>query len=203
MQSIQCCIYAAIIIARIDRNEYAYSDSGCAAVGWWNQAFSEVADGACCKREEDISKVHSPLINSQSSMTNHKKRSIGIPPQGSKHQEDQHKFWRILESKTSRRHCHKDQDLLPRGQKYWNRKGSAEFQDWKGYRVGRQKSRVAAEGLTSVVLTAPMRSITSIARSIDRSWSDCIEDRIVVGALAGKFWLHRVDENFTRVTSHE
>ena len=203
MQRIQCCIYAVIIIARIDRNEYCLFGFWLRCSRWWNKAFSEVAAGACCKRVEDISKVHSPLNNSKSSMTNHKKRSIGMLPQGSKHQDNQHKFWRILESKTSRSHCHQDQDFLPRGQKYWNRKDSAEFQDWKGYRVVRQKSRVTAGGLTRAVLTAPMRSITSITRSIDRSWSDCLEDKIVFGALAGKSWLHRVDEKFTRVTSHE
>ena len=48
-----------------------------------------------------------------------------------------------------------------------------------------------------------MRSITSIARSTDRSWSDCLRDRLIVGALDGESWPHRLDENFTRVTSHE
>jgi len=48
-----------------------------------------------------------------------------------------------------------------------------------------------------------MRSTTSIARSTDRSWSDCLRDRLIVGALDGESWPHRLDENFTRVTSHE
>ena len=36
------------------------------------------------------------------------------------------------------------------------------------------------------MLTAPMRSTTSIARSTDRSWSDCLRDRLIVGALDGE-----------------
>ena len=36
------------------------------------------------------------------------------------------------------------------------------------------------------VITATMRSITSIARSTDRSWSDCLRDRLIVGALDGE-----------------
>ena len=47
------------------------------------------------------------------------------------------------------------------------------------------KFRMAAGGFAYAVLTAPMRSTTPIARSIDRFWSDCLRDRIVVGAFAG------------------
>jgi len=46
-----------------------------------------VADGACCKREEGMNKVHSLLNNSKSSMTNHKNRSVGILLKGSETQE--------------------------------------------------------------------------------------------------------------------
>jgi len=49
---------------------------------------SEVADGACCQRDEDMNQVHSLLNNSKKSMTNHKSRSVGILLQGSEPQED-------------------------------------------------------------------------------------------------------------------
>ena len=57
--------------------------------------------------------------------------------------------------------------------------------------------------ISSTHATAPMQSTTSIARSTDRSCSDCLRDRLIVGALDGESWPHRLDENFTRVTSHE
>jgi len=37
----------------------------------------EVADGACCERDEGMHNVHSLLNNSKTSMTNHKNRSVG------------------------------------------------------------------------------------------------------------------------------
>ena len=49
---------------------------------------SEVADGACCERDEGINKVHSLLNNSKTLVTNHKNRSVGILLQGSEPQED-------------------------------------------------------------------------------------------------------------------
>jgi len=55
---------------------------------WWNQAYSEVAEGACCKREEGINKVHGLLNKSKSSTTNQKIRSVGILLEGSESQED-------------------------------------------------------------------------------------------------------------------
>jgi len=49
---------------------------------------SEVADDACCERDEGMNKVHSLLKNSKTSMTNHKNRSVGILLQGSEQQEE-------------------------------------------------------------------------------------------------------------------
>jgi len=49
---------------------------------------SEVADGACCERDEGMNKVHSLLNNSKTSMTNHKNRSVGILLQGSEPRKD-------------------------------------------------------------------------------------------------------------------
>ena len=49
---------------------------------------SEVADGACCERDEGMNKVHSLLNSSKTSMTNHKNRSVGILLEGSEPQED-------------------------------------------------------------------------------------------------------------------
>jgi hypothetical protein len=50
--------------------------------------YSEVADGACSKREEGINEVHSLLNNIKSSMTNHKNRSVVTLLQGNEPQED-------------------------------------------------------------------------------------------------------------------
>jgi len=87
MQRIKCCIDALINIARIIRVEYCLGLwLWCSR--WWNQAYSEVADGAWCKREGGINKVYSVLYNSSLSMTNHKNRSVGVLLQGSEPQED-------------------------------------------------------------------------------------------------------------------
>ena len=88
MQRIQCCIYALINNTRIAIDEYcSFGLWMCCSVRW-KPSISELADGACCKREESMNKVHSLLNNSKSSMTNHKNRSVGILLHGSEPQED-------------------------------------------------------------------------------------------------------------------
>ena len=61
-------------------------------------------------------------------------------------------------------------------------------------------SRMTAGGLAHAGLRAPMRSI---ARPTDRTWSDCLMDRINVNALAGESRPHHLHENLTHVTSHK
>ena len=62
IQRIQCLINIATIV----RDEYCLLGLYLRCSRWWNQTYSEVADGACCKREEDMNKVHSRLNNSKS-----------------------------------------------------------------------------------------------------------------------------------------
>jgi len=149
-------------------------------------SISKVADSACCERDEGMNKVHSLLNNSQTSMTNHKNRSVRILLQGSEPQEDTSlNFERYWNAKHPGGIASRSRPL-PRGQKYRNQKSSAKFQDWIEYSVRRPKSCITPGGLAcTAVQTAPMWSITLIARSTDRSCSDYLRDRIVVGALPG------------------
>jgi len=154
---------------------------------------SEVADGACCERDEGMNSVHSLLNNIKMSMTNHKNRSVGILFQGSPRKTPA----RILENiriQNIQKALPSRLRSLPRGRKILDSEGQRSIPGLKRLKCLSTKNPASQQEVWHV-LTAPMWSITSIARSTDRSWSDCLRDRIVVGALAGESWPHRIDES--------
>ena len=149
MQRIQCCIYALIDIARIVRDEYCLFGLWLCCSRWWNPVYTEVADGACCKREEGINKVHSLLNNSKSSMTHHNKASFSKVANPRKTPAWILNYVGIQEALPSR------STSLPRGQKYRNQKGGAKLQDWKEYSVRRQNSTWQQEDLQALCQQHP------------------------------------------------
>ena len=203
MQRIQCCIYALINITRIAIDEYcSFGLWMCCSVRW-KPSVSELADGACCKREESMNKVHSLLNNSKSSMTNHKNRSVGILLHGSEPQEDTSlKFEGYWNAKHPGGIAIKIKICTS-----WTEIPGSEGQCWilglKNVKCWSTKIPHHSRRMACAVLTTCMRSITLIERSTDRSWSDCLRYSIVVGALTGESWPHCFDENFTHMTSHE
>jgi len=88
-----------------------------------------VADGACCKREEGMNKVHSLVDNIKSSITIHKNRSVGILLYGSEPQEDKSLHLEGHWNPKHRGDIAIKIKMSTSGQKYWNQKSSAEFQD--------------------------------------------------------------------------